>query len=114
MIRSNHIVALTDGCIVCRKTSRNTKTTQRGGKAYLPRKELNMKLNQTEHDYYENTLKRKVSNAPTGISFTPAMLFDKDPVSPRMCRKFFEEVSAGLIPNIRRIGSRSQDGYTVI
>ncbi len=73
-----------------------------------------MKLNQTEHDYYENTLKRKVLNAPTGISFTPAWLFDKDPVSPRMCRKFFEEVSAGLIPNIRRIGSRSQDGYTVI
>lgn len=73
-----------------------------------------MKWNQTEYDYYENTLKRKVVNAPTGISFTPAWLFDKDPVSPRMCRKFFEEVSAGLIPNIRRIGTRSQDGYTVI
>ena len=100
---------------VCRKTIRNTKTTQRRGKANLSRKELNMKLNQTEQDYYENTIiKRKVLNAPTGISFTPAWLFDKDPVSPRMCRKFFEEVSAGLIPNIRRIGTRSQDGYTVI
>ena len=107
------MVVLTDGCIVCRKKSRNIKTTQRGGKADLPRKE-SMNLNQTERDYYENTLKRKVSNAPTGISFAPAWLFDKDPVSPRMCRKFFEEVSAGLIPNIRRIGTRSQDGYTVI
>ena len=45
------MVALADGGIVCRKTIRNTKTTQRGGKADLPRKELNMKLNQTEHDY---------------------------------------------------------------
>lgn len=73
-----------------------------------------MNLNRTEYDYYEHTLKRKVANAPTGISFTPAWLFDNDPVSPRMCRKFFEEVSAGLIPNIHRIGSRSQDGYIVI
>lgn len=88
--------------------------TQRRGKANLSRKELNMRLNQTENYYYENTLKRRVSNAPVGISFRPAWLFDKDPVSARMCRHFFEEVSAGLIPNIRKIGARSQDGYTVI
>lgn len=73
-----------------------------------------MILNQTEHDYYENTLKKKLSNAPVGISFRPAWLFDQDPVSPRMCKKFFEEVSAGLIPNIRKNGTRSQDGYTIV
>lgn len=33
------MVALTDGCIVSRKASRNTKTTQRRGKADLPRKD---------------------------------------------------------------------------
>lgn len=40
-----------------------------------------MRLNKTENDYYENTLKRRVSNAPVGISFRPAWLFDKDPGS---------------------------------
>lgn len=108
------MVATINEDIVCRKTIRNTKITQRRGKADLSRKELNMRLNQTENDYYENTLKRRVSNAPVGISFRPAWLFDKDPVSARMCRHFFEEVSAGLIPNIRKIGTRSRDGYTVI
>ena len=75
---------------------------------------MSLKLNQTEHSYYENNLKKRVSNAPTGLSFTPAWLFDKDPVSPRMCRKFYEDVSAGLITNIIRAGTRSQDGYIVI
>ena len=75
---------------------------------------MNMRLNKTENDYYENTLKRRVSNAPVGIFFRPAWLFDKDPVSPRMCRKFYEEVTAGLIPNVRRNGNRSQNGYTII
>lgn len=73
-----------------------------------------MELNITEKNYYENTLKRRVANAPTGISFTPAWLFDKDPVSARMCRRFYEEVTAGLIPNVRRNGLYSRDGYTVI
>lgn len=72
-----------------------------------------MELNITEKKYYENTLKRRMANAPTGVSFTPAWLFDKDPVSPRMCRKLFEEVTAGLIPNVRRNGLHSRDGYTV-
>lgn len=72
-------------------------------------------LNQVEQDYYDNKLMKRLSSSATaGMSFSPAWLFDKDPASPRICRKFFEEVSAGLIPNIRRIGSRSQDGYTVI
>lgn len=73
-----------------------------------------MELNITEKDYYEDTLKRKLANAPIGFSFKPAWLFDKDPVSARMCRKFFEEVTAGLIPNVRRNGLYSRDGYTVI
>ena len=73
-----------------------------------------MELSPKEHDYYENTLKKKLSNAPTGVSFTPAWLCDKDPVSARMCRKFYEDVKAGLVPNVRMNGLCSKDGYTVI
>jgi len=73
-----------------------------------------MNLNKTENEYYEKNLKSKIANAPRGISFAPAWLFDKDPVSMRMCRKFFEDVTAGLIPNVRRNGRYSRNGYTVI
>lgn len=72
-----------------------------------------MQLNKTENEYYE-TLKNKVANAPRGISFAPAWLFDKDPVSPRICARFFQDVTAGLIPNVRRNGRYSRNGYTVI
>ena len=84
------------------------------GEADFAQKGVKMNLNKIENDYYENTLKKRAANAPAGLSFTPAWLFDQDPVSPRMCRKFYEEVSEGLIPNIHKIGKRSQDGYIAI
>ena len=50
-----------------------------------------MNLNTNERDYYESLL-AKISTLPHGLSFKITQLFDKDPVSPRICRKFYEDV----------------------
>lgn len=72
-------------------------------------------LNLAEKNYYQNVVKRRALNAPSGVVFKARWLFDKDhPVSARICRRFFEEVSIGMIPNITKNGTRSRDGYTVL
>ena len=72
-------------------------------------------LNSAEKNYYQNVLKRRALNAPSGVVFKARWLFDKkDPVSARLCRRFFEEVSMGMFPNITKNGTRSRDGYTVL
>ena len=72
-----------------------------------------MNLNTNERDYYESLL-AKISTLPHGLSFKITQLFDKDPVSPRICRKFYEDVKSDNITNIRLNGTRSIEGYTVI
>ena len=71
-------------------------------------------LNSTETKYYQTVLKTRALNLPAGVSFKISSLFRNDPVSPRLCRRFFEEVLAGLYPNIAAAGKKSRDGYTVL
>ena len=71
-------------------------------------------LNSAEKNYYQNVVKRRALHAPSGLVFRTRFLFGKDPVSARICRRFFEEVSMGMFPNITKNGTRSRDGYTVL
>ncbi len=72
-----------------------------------------MKLNENEKEYYDKILKKRIAGLPTGVSLKAAALFDTDPVSARICRQLFSDVSAGVITKLRPNGQRSKDGYTV-
>ncbi len=59
-------------------------------------------------------MKKRALKARPGEAFKAKLLFAQDPVSARLCRKFFEDVSMGRFKNIKTIGTKSSDGYIAI
>lgn len=75
---------------------------------------MRLRLNNTEYAYYKNIFLIQIGHYPQGTTFKAADVFGADPTCPRICRRFYEDVSAGLFPNIVRNGKYSRDGYTVV
>ena len=74
---------------------------------------MKLKLTVNEEHYYHNTFLVKVAILPKGFEFTASYLFDPLYTSARICRRFYEDVKAGLFPKIRLKGVRSREGYVV-
>lgn len=69
-------------------------------------------LNADEQREFNDLIKR-ISLMSKGLYY-PRDLFPNNVPIPRVVRRLFEEVSAGMHPNIKLAGSKSEDGYYIV
>lgn len=68
-------------------------------------------LNSREQNTYTQ-VKKIISRLPSGVYYAKDF-FPNDPTCPRVIRKLFEEVSAGIIPGVTLVGTKSEEGYII-
>jgi len=69
-------------------------------------------LNSDELREYNNKVVNVIPTLPPGTYFIKDF-FGSDPSVPRIARKFYEDVVAGIYPNVSLAKKRSRDGYVI-
>lgn len=71
-----------------------------------------MTLNNKERDSYQKNFLKRIPNLPAGI-YQISDFFGTEPSVPRISRKFYEDVTAGLFPNVALYNNKSSEGYVI-
>lgn len=71
-----------------------------------------MQLNQLELRDYQNYITGQIPNLPKGTYYFRDFFHGRT-ASPRIARKFFEDVSANRFTNVALRGSKSCEGYII-
>lgn len=72
-----------------------------------------IKLTTNEQRVYTEIITNVIPNLPDGDYFAKDF-FGTEPVSPRIVRKLYEEVSAGMVARTSLVGTKSEEGYRVV